>query len=148
METYATWVRLFELSAHYSWIVDRFHLSTMASQSIHRGVDEDFTWLEERLEPLGFHVVLLTRRPETFEAARAKRLEVSGKPDQYDDLGVFIHEQTVLRRLAAGSRLPVREIDISDGDVDGACDEIADWLTETGGLWAPGAGWLEAVPGG
>ena len=139
METYATWVRLFELSRHYSWIVDRFHLSTQTWQRIHRGRDEDFRWLEDRLDPLGFHVVLCTRRPETFEAARAERLPVSGKPDQYDDLDVFLHEQTVLRDLAAASRLPLLEIDMSEGDLGRACDEIADWVTATGGLWAPGA---------
>jgi len=138
METYATWARLFELSRHYSWIVDRFHLSTMAWQRIHRGVDEDFGWLEARLAPLGFHVVLCTCRPETFAAAREERLKVSGKPDQYDDLRVFLREQDVLRGLAAASRLPVLELDMSDGDLDRACDTIADWMTETGGLWAPG----------
>jgi len=107
METYATWARLFEQHRFYSWVVDRFRLSTLAWQRIHRGRDADFGWLEVRLSPLGFHIVLCTRRPETFEAARAERLTVSGKPDQYDDLGVFLHEQTVLRRLAASSRLPV-----------------------------------------
>jgi hypothetical protein len=139
METYATWARLFELHRYYSWVVDRFHLSTQAWQRIHRGVDEDFAWLEDRLEPLGFHIVLCVRRPETFEAARAERLKVSGKPEQYDDPTVFLREQDVLRGLAADSRLPVREIDVSDDDVAGAADRVADWLTETGGLWAPGA---------
>lgn len=138
METYATWTRLFELSKHYSWIVDRFHLSTMAFQSIHRRVDEDFGWLESRLEPLGFHVVLCTRSPETFAAAREERLKVSGKPEQYDDLGVFVREQDVLRDLAAASRLPVLELDMSDGKIARGCDAIADWMTGTGGLWAPG----------
>jgi hypothetical protein len=148
METYATWVRLFELSRHYSWIVDRFHLSTMAWQRIHRGLEIDFGWLEARIGPLGFHVVLLTRRAETFEAARAVRLTVSGKPDQYDDLGVFLREQEVLRELVAGSRLPSREIDVSDGDLARICDEIADWMTATGGLWAPGAASEPAGPAG
>ena len=115
----------------------RYH-STMAWQRIHRGVDEDFGWLEARLAPLGFHVVLCTCRPETFAAAREERLKVSGKPDQYDDLRVFLREQDVLRGLAAASRLPVLELDMSDGDLDRACDTIADWMTETGGLWAPG----------
>lgn len=27
---------------------------------------------------------------------------------------------------------------MSDGDLDGACARIVDWMTETGGLWAPG----------
>ena len=84
--------------------------------------------------------MLLTRREGTFEAARAERLTVSGKPEQYDDLGVFVREQEVLREVVAESALPSREIDVSDGDVARVCDDIADWMTETGGLWAPGAG--------
>lgn len=138
METYATWARLFELHRYYSWVVDRFHLSTQVWQAIHRGVVEDFGWLEDRLASLGFHVVLCTRRPETFEAARLEWLKVSGNPAQYDDLGVFLHEQTVLRGLAAASRLPVLEVDMSDGDLDTASARIVDWMTGTGGLWAPG----------
>jgi hypothetical protein len=138
METYATWARLFELHRYYSWVVDRFHLSTMAWQGIHRGVDEEFGWLEERLAPLGFHIILCTRRADTFEAAREERLRVSGKPDQYDDLGVFLREQDVLRALATASRLPVLELDMSDGDLAGACATISDWMESTGGLWAPG----------
>jgi hypothetical protein len=138
METFATWARLFELHRYYSWVVDRFHLSTMAFQQLHRGRDEDFAWLEERLEPLGFHIVLCVRPDDTFEAARSERLKVSGKPSQYDDLGVFIEEQAVLRALAAGSRLPVLELDVGDGDVAAAVERIADWMTATGGLWAPG----------
>ncbi len=137
METYATWARLFELQRYYSWIVDRFHLSTRAFQLRERGREVDFDWLEERLLPLGFHVALLVRRPETFEAARAERLTVSGKPAQYDDLGAFIAEQELLRSLAATSRLPVREFDLSDDDVAAACERIADWLESDGGLWAP-----------
>ncbi len=30
METYATWVRMFELQKYYSLIIDRFHISTRA----------------------------------------------------------------------------------------------------------------------
>jgi len=134
METYATWARLFELQPHYSWIVDRFHLSTQAYQ-MEQGRRYDFGWLEERLLPLGFHVVLCTRREETFEAARAERLAVSGKPSQYDDLGVFIREQARFREVAAASRLPVLELDLSAGDIDGACNRVADWLESTGALW-------------
>jgi hypothetical protein len=83
---------------------------------------------------------LCVRRDDTVAAARAERLKVSGKPEQYDDLTVFRHEQDVLRGLAAASRLPVLELDVSDDDVAGAADKIADWMTETGGLWAPGSG--------
>jgi hypothetical protein len=138
METYATWVRLFELQRHYSWIVDRFHLSTRVHQDVARGTDVDFGWLEERLAPLGFHLALIVRSEGSFAAARDQRLAVSGKPDQYDDLAHFIREQVLLRELAARSMLPVREFDISDGDVTRVADQIVDWMAVTGGLWAPG----------
>ena len=144
METYATWARLFEQHRYYSWVVDRFHLSTRAWQRLHRGIEVELDWLEARLEPLGFHIVLCTRRPETFDAARAERLTVSGNPRQYDDLAVFLDEQTLLRELAAASRLPVLELDLSDGDIDAACAAVTAWMTATGGLWAPGGGASDA----
>ncbi|MBP7829842.1 MAG: hypothetical protein KA248_07985 [Kiritimatiellae bacterium] len=135
METYGTWARLFELLRYYSWIVDRFHLSTRACQLQERGKDYDFRWLEERLLPLGFRLVLCTRSPESFEAARSERLKVSGKPSQYDDLSVFVREQELLRRLASESILPRLELDVSDSRVPAACDRVADWLEATGGLY-------------
>jgi hypothetical protein len=137
MDVFATWARLFELLPHYSWIVDRFHLSAQAFQLAERGRVLDFGWLEDRLQPLGFHVVLCTRARGTWDAARTERLLVSGKPDQYDDLSVFVREQDLLRGLAAQSRLPVLELDISDDDVPAAADRVADWLESTGGLWSP-----------
>lgn len=137
METYRTWARMFELQRYYSWIIDRFHLSTRAHQLQAHGRNYDFRWLEERMEPLGFRIVLCTRRPETFEAARAERIKVSGKPSQYDDLKVFVAEQDLMRRLASESLLPRLELDVSDGDVPRACDRIADWLEATSGLCLP-----------
>ncbi|HET6261738.1 MAG TPA: hypothetical protein VFG99_05815 [Chloroflexia bacterium] len=136
METYATWVRLFELQRYYSWIVDRFHISTRAYQLQTYGKDYDFHWLEERLHALGFHIVLCTRTPESFHQAREERLKVSGNPSQYDDLGKFIAEQELMRRLAGESLLPVLELDVSDSDVPHAADRVADWLESTGGLYA------------
>jgi hypothetical protein len=136
METYHTWARLFELQRYYSWIVDRFHLSTRMYQLRAHGKDYDFTWLEQRLNALGFRLVLLSRSPESFAAARAERLKVSGKPSQYDDLQMFIEEQDLFRRLAAQSRLPKLDVDISDNHVPGAVERIADWLEQTGGLYA------------
>ncbi len=137
METYRTWARLFELLRYYSWIVDRFHLSTRVHQLLARGVDYDFRWLEERLRPLGFRLVLCSRRPETFAAARTERLRISGKPAQYDDLGAFVREQDLFQRLAAESILPRLELDVSDGEVPAAADRIADWLERTDGLHCP-----------
>ena len=136
MEVYHTWARMFELQRYYSWIIDRFHISTRLYQLQTHGKDYDFRWLEQRLLPLGFHLVFVTRSPESFEAARAERLKVSGNPSQYDDLNIFIHEQDVWRKLVAESSLPTLEIDISDDDVTAAADKIADWLEATGGLWA------------
>ena len=137
METYRTWARLFELLPYYSWIADRFHISTRMYQLQTRGQDYDFRWLEDRLDPLGFHLVFCTRSPESFAAARAERLKVSGNPSQYDDLQRFREEQTLLRRLVSESILPTLEVDISDNDVADATERIADWLEETGGLYAP-----------
>jgi hypothetical protein len=137
-ETYRTWLRLFELLRYYSWIVDRFHLSTKLYQTVVNKLDIDFGWLEERLLPLGFRLVLCVRRPETFEAAREERLKVSGNPGQYDDLSRFVEEQELMRELVAGSRLPSLEVDVSDSDVSGATDAIANWLQESGGLTLPG----------
>jgi hypothetical protein len=136
METYATWARLFELMPYYSWIVDRFHISTQAHQLAVRGKDYNFGWLEDRLRPLGFHVVFCHRSPESFAAARAERLKVSGKPAQYDDLSVFVREQEQMLALARRTTLPLLEVDVSTGDIATACERIADWMEETGGLWA------------
>jgi hypothetical protein len=135
METYATWLRLFELQRYYSWIVDRFHISTRAYQLQTNGKDYDFRWLDEGLARLNFRLVFCTRTPESFEAARAERLKVSGNPSQYDDLGKFIEEQEVMRRLIAESSIPALELDVSDSDVPRATERLADWMEATGGLW-------------
>jgi hypothetical protein len=135
METYATWLRLFELQRYYSWIVDRFHISTRAYQLQAHGRDYDFRWIEERLLPLNFRLVFLQRTPDSFAAARQERLKVSGKPDQYDDLSMLIREQELMQRLVGESLLPRLELDISDNDIPGAVEKIADWMESTGGLW-------------
>jgi hypothetical protein len=134
METYRTWVRLFELQRYYSWIIDRFHISTRAYQLKAYGKDYDFHWLEERLLPLNFRLVFLNRTPESFAAARAERLKVSGKPDQYDDLSVFVREQELIKRLVGESILPIFEMDISDSDISCVVEKKADWMESTGGL--------------
>ena len=135
METYATWMRLFELQRYYSWIVDRFHISTRAYQLQTYGRDYDFRWLEARLQPLNFRLVYLYRTPDSFAAARAERLMVSGKPDQYNDLQVFVREQELIQRLVGESILPKLELDISDNNIPAAVEKIADWMEASGGLW-------------
>ena len=47
LDTYRTWIKLFEQLRYYSWIVDRFHISTRAYQLRNHGKDYDFTWLED-----------------------------------------------------------------------------------------------------
>ncbi|MBT3218918.1 MAG: hypothetical protein HN348_07480 [Proteobacteria bacterium] len=134
METYGAWARIFELQRYYSWMVDRFHLSTAVYQELHRGRRFDFGWLEERLLPLNFRLVLCIRRAETFPAARTQRLVVSGNPSQYDDLNHFIAEQELFRAKRKGSRLISMELDVSNLNSVEAADKIADWLEATGGL--------------
>ncbi|HML21726.1 MAG TPA: hypothetical protein PKD09_08770 [Aggregatilinea sp.] len=136
METYQTWARLFELQRYYSWIVDRFHLSTRMYQLRTYGTDYPFRWLEQRLLPLGFRLVYVSRSPDSFAAARAERLKVSGNPSQYDDLQVFVEEQQLMDRLVDESCLPTLKLDISDNNVPAAVERIADWLESTGGLYA------------
>jgi hypothetical protein len=135
METYGTWVRLFELQKYYSWIVDRFHISTRMYQLMNNARDYDFHWLERRLRPLGFQIIFLNRTPESFAAAREERLKVSGNPGQYDDLNRFIDEQKLFQRLISESSLPTLEVDISDNDISRAVENIADWMEQTGALY-------------
>lgn len=135
METYQTWVRLFELQQYYSWIIDRFHISTQMYQLRMHGKLYDFKWLEERLCPLGFRLVYCTRTPESFEAARAERLKVSGNPSQYDNLRLFVDEQELLNELVSASTLTTLKIDVSDDNIPNAVEKIADWLEQTGGLF-------------
>lgn len=135
LETYHTWARLFELQRYYSWIIDRFHLSTIAFQEREHGKRYDFAWLEQRLKPLGFRLILLTRTKESFEAARERRLKVSGNPSQYNDLEPFYAEQEKLRELVAESQLPSLEVDVSDNDLVAATDQICAWMVETDGLY-------------
>lgn len=134
METYRTWLHLFELQRYYSWIIDRFHLSTRAFHIANRGVDYDLSWIDERLAALNFRLVFLTRSADSFAAARARRLKVSGNPGQYDHLDAFVREQELMRRLVGESRLEKIEIDVSDNDIASATDRVADWLARTGGL--------------
>lgn len=136
LETYETWVRLFELQRYYTWIIDRFHISTQVYQKSAHGREYDFKRLEERLADLGFHLVLVTRQPESFEQARKERLKISGNPGQYDDLEPFIREQDLFRERVRRSILPSLELDISDGNVAKASDRVVEWMKRTGGLWS------------
>ncbi len=136
METYRTWLKLFELQKYYSWIIDRFHISTKAYQLKVHNKQYDFNWLEEGLKQLGFNLVFCTRTSASFFKAREERLKVSGNPKQYDDIHIFIEEQALMRSMISRSILPVLEVDVSDNDIHRAADKIADWLEQNGGLYA------------
>lgn len=136
LETYRTWARLFELQKYYSWIIDRFHLSTKLYQKKYKGRDYDFRWLESRLDKLGFHIVLCTRTTESFAEARKERIKISGNPSQYDQLQLFVEEQNELRKIYRESILPKMELDVSDNNVNSAVKKIAGWLSKTGGFYA------------
>ena len=135
MDTYHTWLRLFEQIRYYSWIVDRFHISTQVYQFMQRGANLDFRWLEQGLKNLGFRLVFCNRAPGSFAQARQERIKVSGKPSQYDDLQAFVREQEVMEHYVAASALATLRLDISDDDVPKAVESIADWLEATGGLY-------------
>ena len=129
-------MRLFELLSYYSWILDRFHLSTKLYQKVVHGREYDIGWLEERLKALGFRLVFCTRKRESFERVRAERVKVSEKPSQYDDLQIFIREPETMGALVEESRPTKMELDISDNEVGRAVETIADWLESNGRLYA------------
>lgn len=137
MDVYRTWLKMFELQKYYSWIVDRFHISTRSFQITNYDTDYDFAWLEDGLIDLGFVLVYLTRSPDSFAAARAERLKISGNPAQYDDLSLFVKEQKLMDRLVGESRLDTLTLDISDDDVDGAVERIAAWMQLEDRLYMP-----------
>lgn len=128
METYHTWLRLFELQRYYSWIVDRFHISTMMHQKKYYDRSYDLRWIEERLLPLGFHLVFCYRTPESFERAKKQRLKVSGNPSQYDNLTIFFEEQEMIAKLVDQSILPKLILDVSHHSTKTLANTIADWM--------------------
>ena len=134
MDAYRLWISLFELYRYYSWIIDRFHISTQMWQALHRGKRYQFKWLESRLAALGFRLVFCWRDPSSFSEARARRLKISSNPSQYDDLTLFIREQEVMQALVKKSAIPSLTVDVTDYPLDEQVDYIADWLETTGGL--------------
>ena len=135
METYHTWVRLFELERYYSWVVDRFHLSTQTFQLQAYGREMDFTWLEQRLVPLGFRLVLVTRSEESSrERLTLAQSQENADPTLPEDVLQVGVDQRVMERLFLKSSLLKLKVDYSDGNTDRVVGEIAAWLAKTGGL--------------
>lgn len=136
LETYRTWAKLFELYRYYSWVVDRFHISTQAWQRIYANKKYDFAWLERRLAKLGFRLVFCWRSPNSFEEARRRRLKISSNPAQYEDLSIFLREQEVVQEFVDHSLLSKLVVDVTDNRIDRVVKQVADWLEATGGLTA------------
>jgi hypothetical protein len=136
LETYRTWAKLFELYRYYSWVVDRFHISTQAWQMIYADKKYDFAWLERRLAKLGFRLIFCWRSPDSFEEARRRRLKISSNPSQYEDLSIFLREQEVVQEFVDRSLLSKLVVDVTDNRLDRVVKQVADWLEATRGLTA------------
>jgi hypothetical protein len=136
LETYRTWAKLFELYRYYSWVVDRFHISTQAWQRIYADKKYDFAWLERRLAKLGFRLIFCWRSPDSFEEARRRRLKISSNPSQYEDLSIFLREQEVVQEFVDRSLLSKLVVDVTDNRLDRVVKQVADWLEATRGLTA------------
>jgi hypothetical protein len=132
LRAFAGYLSVLELHAQYYWIVDRFHVSTMAHQQLEHGHHVDLRWVDDRLAALGFVLVHLRREPSTFEAARTHRLTYSENPHRYVDLSKFVREQDVMADFIARSALPSVTVDVSDGDVPRIADEVIDWVQAHG----------------
>ena len=134
IEAYRIWLSLFELYRYYSWIIDRFHISTQMWQATYRGTRYKFGWLESRLAALGFRLIFCWRQPDSFAEARRRRLKISSNPSQYDDLTIFIRDQRTIEKLIESSIIPKLIVDVTEGSLEDQMDYIAGWLEATGGL--------------
>jgi hypothetical protein len=134
IEAYRIWLSLFELYRYYSWIIDRFHISTQMWQATYRGTRYKFGWLESRLAALGFRLIFCWRHPDSFSEARKRRLRISSNPSQYDDLTIFIRDQRTIQELIEASIIPKLVVDVTERSVEDQADYIANWLEATGGL--------------
>jgi hypothetical protein len=128
IETFELWIKLIEHLPYTSWIIDRFHLSTVMYQQLYHRRTYDLESIEERLVQLGFRLVLCYREPRSFAKARKKRLEVPGNRSQYDDVERFAREQENLVKLFDDSKLPKLMVNASDDDVSRMTEEIVEWF--------------------
>jgi len=134
LEAYRTWLSLFELYRYYSWMIDRFHISTQMWQAMYRGKRYSFDWLESALATLGFRLIFCWREPSSFIEARKQRLKISSNPSQYDDLTYFTREQELFQKLVDNSAIPALKLDVTHRSLEEQVSYVADWLEATGGL--------------
>ena len=128
METYRTWARLFELQRYYSWIVDRFHLSTRSyqMQRPRHGTTTSPGWRSASRPSVSAW--------SSAPAPRDVRRRARGAPQGLRKARAVrgprgLHQRAGLVARAGGRvEAPVLEVDVSDSDVGGAVERIAHWL--------------------
>jgi hypothetical protein len=134
LRAFDAYLSILELHAQYYWIVDRFHISTMAHQQLEHGHRVDLQWVDDRLAALGFVLVHLRRDSQTFEAARTHRLTYSENPHRYSDLTKYVREQDMMADLISKSAIPSVTVDVSNGDVGRIANDVLDWVESHGYL--------------
>ena len=80
METYATWLKLFELQRYYSWIIDRFHLSTQLYQ-MSKGRSVDFCLAGGRIGGARFSSGTVCSESRYVRCGPRRKIVGFGKPD-------------------------------------------------------------------
>lgn len=123
MNKYRIWARLIELQSEYNWIIDRFHLSTGQFQREYNQHVCDFAWLEDWLQKLGFHLVLITQSSEEIISSMRNKK----KPPSDIEIAKAIYRQNILRTFFDKSILPKLELDISNMNVQDVVEDIFDW---------------------
>lgn len=135
LAAYDAYLRVLELHRNYYWIIDRFHISTIAHQRIVNSHDVNLRAVDDRLAALNFVLVHLRRDPDTFAAAREHRLTYSENPTRYDDLDKFMGEQDLMAELIDQSRLTSTTVDVSDGDIDRIASDVLTWVRQIGAFY-------------
>src|SRR5260370_16555823 len=69
ISAYRAWLTLFELYRYYSWIIDRFHISTQMWQATYPGTQYKFACLDSPFPPLGFPLTFSRPHPPPFPYA-------------------------------------------------------------------------------
>jgi hypothetical protein len=136
-ECFDTYTRLLELNRDYYWIIDRFHISTIAHQRLNHGKRLDLSWVDDRLAAIGCVLIHLSRSPDTFSEARRERLRYSENPHRYDDIDLFLREQDLMADLIHSSAIRSTTVDVSDGDVPRIAQQILDWCKIEGLFYRP-----------
>lgn len=133
MNNYGVWVRLIEMQRLYHWIIDRFHITTQGFQLQTHDHVCDFTWLEERLLKLGFHLIHLVQNEGAIQQSISSRTDVNGRITT----ATVLQAQETAQAIVSKSILPKYELDISDLTIPEAVTSITDWYEEVSPYSSP-----------